>query len=317
MTSDSRRSRSTDIGPPPLDWDQLDCRAQFDYIKVWYSHKAFLPAMTGSKKWNKLTHGQTGYSFTLQDPIRQDIEILVKHLKNPILAAIQLRVDLKPKLTVPESTREALLVDTFNAMAGRFRPEDVALWGYGTRGAVNGTGQTPRPFHRRFPRDDEFLVYGQRGDRAQSTAYLKRTNEGALVDPAEHCVRMELTLWRQGLMEVGLNALSELLGFPYQMVFRKHFRIVSNPRVRAVKSRSATVLRKLEQKMWRGWATAGVGKFAISPDLPDDTLNMNVRRILARSKQQLPSSDYVLTSDRLSTEKIGSAFKQLGRRLKV
>ena len=304
-------------GPPPLDWDQLDCRAEFDYVKVWHPRRAVLPAMTGSKQWIKLNRGQKGYSFTLQDPIRQDIEILVEHLENPTLIAIQLRVDLKPKLTVPESTREALLVDTFGAMAGRFRPEDEALWGYGTRGAVNGKGQTPRPFHQRFPRDDEFLVYGQRADRAQSTAYLKRTNEGVPLDPVDHCVRMELTLWRAGLIEVGLNSLGELFGYPYQRAFRKHFRIVGKPRVRAVGSRSAAELRKLEQKMWRGWATAGVGKFAISPELPDDTLNMNVRRIVARAKQQLPSADYVLTSDRPSTEKIGSAFKQLGRRLKV
>lgn len=119
------------------------------------------------------------------------------------------------------------------------------------------------------------------------------------------------------LSEVGLNSLGELLGYPYQRAFRKHFRIVGNPRVRAVRSRSPTELRKLEQKMRRGWATAGIGKFAISPELPVDTINMNVRRIVARSKQQLPFSDYVLTSDRLSTEKIGSAFKQLGRRLKL
>ena len=304
-------------GPLPLDWDQLDCRAEFDYIKVWHPKRSLLPAMTGTKNWNKLAYGQPGYSFTMQDPIREDIEILVEHLGNPTLAGIQLRVDLKPKRSVPESTREALLVGTFNAMAGRFRPEIEALWGYGTRGAVNGKGQTPRPFHRRFPRSDEFLVYGQRDNRAQSTAYLKRTNEGVPLDPVDHCVRMELTLWRAGLMEVGLNALNELLGYPYQRDFRKHFRIVGNPRVRAVRSRSAAELRKLEQKMWRGWATAGVGKFAISPELPDDTLSMNMRRIVARSKQQLPASDYVLTSDRLSTEKIGSAFKQLGRRLKV
>jgi hypothetical protein len=200
-------------------------------------------------------------------------------------------------------------------VAGRFRPEDEALWGYGTRGGVSGKGQKPKPFHRRFPEPHEELVYGRRHDRAQATAYWKRTNEREALDLTRQSVRMEFTLWKAGLIELKLDCVSDLFDFSYQKVFTKHFRIVSHPRVRAVNKRTATELAKLERRMWRGWDTAGVGKFAISPELPIDTINMYARQIQARSRQQLPLTDYVLVRDRDATRNLGNAFKQLQRRM--
>jgi hypothetical protein len=282
---------------------------------VWFKKKALIPATTGTKKWNKSKHGRAGYTLTLQDPVRQDIETLVKSLDNPSLTALQVTVDLKPTEVMSDSDRHNLFLDTFRAVAGRFRPEDEALWGYGTRGGVSGKGQKPKPFHRRFPEPHEELVYGRKHDRAQATAYWKRTNEGASLDPTQQSVRMEYTLWRAGLMELNLDRVSDLFGFPYQQVFTKHFRIVSHPRVRAVSKRAVTELVKLERRMWRGWDTAGVGKFAISPELPVDTINNYARQILARSRQQLPVVDYVLVRDREATKNVGNALKQFQRRL--
>ena len=302
-------------GPPCLLWDRLDCHAHFDYIQVWFKRKVPLPATTGTKKWNKLKHGQTGYTLTLQDPVRQDIETLVKSLDNPPLSAIQITVDLKPKEAMSDAVRDSLLLNTFRAVAGRFRPEDEALWGYGTRGGVSGEGQKPKPFHRRFPEPHEELVYGRKHDRAQATAYWKRTNERESLDPTKQSVRMEYTLWRAGLMELNLDRTSDLFGFKYQQIFARHFRIVSHPRVRAVNKRTEAELARLERRMWRGWDTAGVGKFAISPELPTDTIHRYARQIQARSRQQLPLTDYVLVRDTEATKNVGNAFKQLQRRL--
>lgn len=302
-------------GPPRLDWDQLDCHAQFDYIKVWHEKEVRLPALTGTYHWIPPARGHNGPTLTVQDPLLQDIQLLIGLLGDPYPSGFQLAVDLSPNATVPISARENLLLDTFDAVAGRFRPEDEALWGYGTRGGVKAKGQRPKPFHRRFPLPDEELVYGNRYGWMQSTVYLKRTNEGEILDPQSHCVRMELTFTRGAPGEVGITKLSQLCGMAYQKLFNKHFRIISHPRVRAVNTRSAKELGKLERKMWRGWATAGVGKFAISPELPPDTMPHSRRRIAARGRQQLPNSDYVLHRDNLATEKIGGALRQLQRRL--
>ena len=303
------------LGPPALDWEYLDCRAQFDYIKIWHPKKESFPLLSGTTNWARLTHGHTGFYLTVQDPLLQDIQKIVEHFGDPKLASIQLAVDLKPKPTVADGTREILLLNTFCAVAGRFRPEDEALWGYGVRGGVSAVGQKPQPFHRRFPEPNEELVYGHRGGWMQSTAYLKRTNEGKPLDAAEQRMRMELTLRTGGLIKLGLYHLAQLCGLSYRQLFRKHFRIISQPRVRAESSKTSAELLKLEQRMWRGWNTAGVGKFGIAPLLPDDTITMSVNQISARARQQLPLSDYVLERDNMATEKFGTAFKQLQRRM--
>lgn len=302
-------------GAPSLKWEQLDCRAQFDFIKVWHPKKVRLPTLSGTKKWTPLTHGHQGQYLTVQDPQLHDIDALIEHLGDPRLASIQLTVDLKPRATVPPAEIDDLLLNTFFAVAGRFRPEDEAMWGYGIRGGVRAVGQTPRPFHRRFPEPNEELVYGHRGGWMQSTVYLKRINERRTLEADEQSVRMELTMKQWALMGIGLDHLSQLGGFKYQSKFNKHFRIISHPRVRAVSTRSSTELVTMERRMWRGWETAGVGKFGISLLMPDDTITISVRQIAARERQQLPLSHYVLVRDHMATEKIGSAFKQLQRRM--
>ena len=158
-------------------------------------------------------------------------------------------------------------------------------------------------------------MYGHRGGWMQSTAYLKRTNERADMEPSEHRVRMELTLTRGGVMEVGLDRLSDLCGYAYRPSFTKHFRIVKEPRIKAISSLAASDVETMTRRMWRAWATAGVGKFGISPEFPPDTIHAAERQIIARGKQQLLQSDYVLLRDHRSTEKIGNALKQLQRRM--
>ena len=308
---------SRTAGPPNIDWTQNTCRAQFDYIKVWHDRKVLLPPLSGTKRWVPEVRGDTVFTLTVQDPTRSDIDKLIKALDNPKIASLQLAVDIQPNAGLDPVERERLLLETFYAVAGRFRPEDEAYWAYGTRGGVTGPTQKPKPFHRRFPSPNEELVYGRRGRWMQSTMYLKRVNERALLDPSEHRVRMELTVTRWAVMELGLDLLADLLGYRYQKTFNKHFRIVSAPRVRAVARRSAADLRKLERRMWRGWEIAGVGKFAIAPELPRDTIISDIKPINARRRQQLPHEDYVLTRDQGSTSEIGNALRQLERRMAV
>lgn len=302
-------------GPPPLNLDQLDCTAKLDYIKVGATKKKRTPALTGTSHWTPPKRGYRWFTLTVQDPLLTDIEVLIEHLGNPPLMGFQLTVDLMPKPAVTLAERETLLLDTFHAVAGRFRPEDEALWGYGVRGGTDGVGKKPKPFHRRFPEPHEELVYGHKGGWMQSTAYLKRTNEGTEMDPSEHRVRMELTLTGGGATEIGFKTLSDLCGYAYRATFTKHFRVVQEPRIRAVRSRDEVDLVKMTRRMWRAWATAGVGKFGISHEFPPDTINASKQQILARGKQQLAASDYVLVRDQKATEKIGNALRQLQRRM--
>lgn len=302
-------------GPPAVNWDELDCTAKFDYIKVLCLKQGRFPKLTGTHKWNRQPHGQDGYTLTVQDPLQSDIQKLIEHLGDPMILSVQLTVDLKPKSTVAPTDLEPFLVETFYAVAGRFRPEDKALWSYGRRGGVDGAGKNPKQFHRRFPAPTEELVYGHRNMWMQSTAYLKRTNEGEDLGLNEQRMRMELTLNGEGVTTFGIVRLSNLNGFNYRSAFTKHFRIVGQPRLRAARGRDDAEIVRLERRMWRAWQTAGVGKFGISHEFPPDTIISNIKQIKVRDRQQLPLSDYILKRDQRATKEIGNAFTQLQRRM--
>jgi hypothetical protein len=237
-----------------------------------------------------------------------DIEALVDRMDDPMLMSFQLTVDLKPKTTLPAAEREALLLETFHAVAGRFRPEDEALWAYDVRGGTDDVGRAPKPFHRRFPHPNEELVYGRRGGWMQSTVYLKRTNEGVEIAEEERAVRMELTLVRGGVMEVGLDRLSGFRNLGYRPMFTKHFRVIAEPRVRAIRTRDEKTLARMNRRMWRAWATAGVGKFGTSQSFRPDTLLTSVSRIAARESQQLPMTNHVLVRDQDCWRQWGAVF---------
>jgi hypothetical protein len=231
--------------------------------------------------------------------------------------ALELSVDFRPKTTTRLDGREQLLCDTHGALAARFRPEDMTPWGYGVRGGLTGAKQKPMPFHQRLPGPDEELIYGGRGDFLQSKLYLKRVDNAVALPPDEHRVRLELTMRRGALMDhFKLAKLDDLVGYPYRAAFTKHFRVVAGPRLRLNREIEPREQRKRELRMARAWATAGVGKFAVAPELPFETSPIAVRQIRTRSQRQLPLEHYVLLRDQAANAKIGDAFKNLERRMR-
>jgi hypothetical protein len=302
--------------PPPLDLDCLDCRASIDYLTVVIREK--LPAMPSKLKclikWHK-DKGDSVQLLTLHDPAKADIATVLAATDNPMLFRLELAVDFKPKPAIPEHDREALLNDTFVAIAARFRPEDMTPWGYGTRGGLTGPKQKPNPFHQRLPGPNEELIYGHRGDYLQSKLYLKTVDQGAALPRSEYRVRTELTLKRGALMEYNLHTLDDLVGYGYRAKFTKHFRIVSGARLREVGNLTTIERDERQRRLDKAWGTAGVGKFAISPELPPETNKFASAQIKARAKNQLPLDQYVLERHQAANAKIGDAFKKLQLRM--
>lgn len=302
--------------PPTLELDRLDCRASIDYLSVVFpeSRPAVLPVLSCTPKWHK-KRGETTHTLTLHDPTRADIAKIVGAMDNPMLFALELAIDFTPRAFVEESERESLLRNTFVAVAARFRPEDMTPWGYGARGGLTGPNQKPLPFHQRLPSPDEELIYGRRGAYMQSKLYLKRVDQGDSLLAEKHRVRMELTMTRGGLMELQLVRLQDLLMYEFRSRFTKHFRIVSGARLRMDRKLDEKELIKRERRMARAWTTAGVGKFAVSPELPFETDSIAARQIKTRSGKQLPLEHYVLLRDQAANAKIGDAFKKLQLRM--
>jgi hypothetical protein len=302
--------------PPPLALDHLACRASIDYLTVVIQEKrpAILPALGCIAKWFK-KKGDSHQSLTLHDPSRADIQKIVDALGNPMLFVLELSVDFSPLSSVPDIDRDRLLRETFVAVAARFRPEDMTQWGYGLRGGLTRCGQVPLPFHQRLPGPDEELIYGGRGRFMQSKVYLKRVDQGAALPAHQHRVRMELAIKRGGLGEFGLDRLNDLVGYAFRSQFTKHFRIVSGVRLRWDRGLGEKEKIKRERRMARAWATAGVGKFAVSPELPPDTMRSDVRMIATRATNQLPLKHHVLERDQPANAKIGEAFRKLQLRM--
>lgn len=302
--------------PPDLELDRLDCRAHIDYLSVisYESRPDLLPVLSCIYKWHK-KKGETAQTLTLHDPTKADIIKVVEAMGNPMLFALELAVDFTPRSSVDDGEREMLLCDTYVAMAARFRPEDMTPWGYGARGGLKGRGQKPLPFHQRLPSPTETLIYGVRGAYLQSKLYLKRVDQEMALDPANHRVRLELTSRCGALMTFGLNKLADLIGYEFRSRFTKHFRIVAGPRLRLDQKPTDTERVVREKRMKRAWATAGVGKFAVSKLLPFETDAFSAQRIKARAKKQLPLEHYVLLRDQAANAKIGDAFKKLQLRM--
>lgn len=304
--------------PPDLELNRLDCRAVIDYLTVAYpeKHPAVLPVLAGRPKWHR-TKGDSTWTLTLHDPSPKDIGLLRDALGDPLLMKLELSVDFRPKKAVIEAERDALLADTHVALAARFRPEDMTPWGYGLRGGLTEKGQKPMPFHRRLPEPAEELIYGGRGDFLQSKLYLKRVDQDAPLQASEHRVRLELTMRRGALMtHFEMDRLGDLIGFPYRATFTKHFRIVAGPRLRLNRKLEPKEQRKRELRMARAWVKAGVGKFAVAPELPFETNAFAATQIRARTRQQLPFEHYVLRRDQAANAKIGDAFKKLELRMR-
>lgn len=232
-----------------------------------------------------------------------------------LVMAIEIAVDLRPKLELEISTARLTLENTFLAVAARFRPEDQALWDHSTRGAVKKTGGPVEPLERRMARLGEQVVYGHRTDFMQAKLYLKERDQGRALPSEEHRVRMEVTLRRWACLEFGIDHVQDLIAFPFRSKFATHFRLVDRPEVRGWNRLSLEERTRRSKRMVRAWSTAGVGKFSVGDRPREEIIAPAVQRVQARSRSQLPISEYKLIRDQKANAKIGVALMNLQRRM--
>ena len=288
--------------------DELRFSAKIDYVTVTNGGiKIPLPALSGSIEWTRPNRRMADWQLTIHDPTPADLRVVTKAYENPMVMALEVAVDLTPKVRREPAEHARTLETVFTAVAAQFRPEDKALWVYGRRGAVSGRGKKPEPLERRFGRPNEEVVHGHRGDFMQAKLYLKTLDHGALLSEHEQSVRMEITLRRTGCMEFGLSNLSDLFGYSYRKKLATQFRIIDRPEVRMVRGMTAEELAKRTKRMNRAWQTAGVSKFAVGDAPRADTLDREIARVQARERAQLPADQFKLVRDQGANAKIGAA----------
>lgn len=303
--------------PPPLAVDELKFSAKIDYVTFnKWGLKIDLPPLTGTPKWIRIKYTDD-WMLSIHDPTAADIKIIVKEMENPTLFAFEMALDIEPKESLDPVSRIQFLELLFTAVAARFRPEDKALWDYGLRGGVSGRGQKPQALERRFPRPNESVLYGHRGDFMQPKLYLKIMDQGKDLPPSSHRVRMEVSLRGWACGRFGLSTANDLLGYPYRKKFTTHFRIIDRPEVKLLQGMTDFDFKKRTKQMLRAWLTAGVGKFTVEAKPRDDIFPTVVARIKARAKAQLPSHQFKMMRDQEANAKIGAALLGLERRFKA
>lgn len=307
--------------PPMVQSGQIKFAAKIDYVTIKVSSKTVqLPDFDGVPKWGERKDSSGLWTFTIHDPTRRDIIKLVEAFRDPLLWDIEVAVDLSPKAKLTLEERKAFLRETFLAVAGRFRPEDASLWGYGSRGAVIERRGKVEPLERRQASPGEQVIYGGRREFMQAKLYYKVSDQDAPLPPEQHVVRMELHLKRGACIddEIGLTRMSDLLGYKYRATFAKHFRIILEPDLRNAKSLSPAEAKKRTQVMWRAWSKAGVAKFPDGEhpeDFPKETFKPQRSLIKKRRRAQVAQGHYKLMRDLEANRRIGHALSNLERRM--
>ena len=304
--------------PPPLPVDDLKFSAKIDYVTFTNGGIKFpLSRLSGSDEWTR-KKGSSDWQLTIHDPTVADLKIIATEYENPMIVAFELAIDMAPKADLEPVSRSHLLETAFAAVAGRFRPEDKALWDYGQRGAVKERGQKPDQLERRFARSDEEVLYGHRStDFMQAKLYLKTIDQGKELTLPEQSVRMEVTLRRWACIQFGLSNAMDLFGYPYRSIFTTQFRIIDHPEVRLLRGLGEAEIEKRTKRMALAWKTAGVGKFPAEARPRADIMEVAVAQMRARARAQLPAGQFKLLRDQHSNAKIGVALTGLQRRMKA
>lgn len=300
---------------PTLEFDLLDVRASFDYVKLHYPIRAksrFAP--DPRYRW-AYTKGASKCTLTVHDPAPADLRTVCDRLDDPLIAEIEISVDLWPAADVPMEERAQLLERTFVALALRFRPDDELAHGAGFKGAFSAGWVGAKPFHRRWAKPGETLVYSHRGEGHGAKLYLKNRDQGRHLPPEQHRVRIETTMRSpKGLHFKPFGQLSSLSNGLLRRHFAKVFRIIDRPEVRKPSRYTAEKLAEHNERMMSMWMKAGVGAFAQRP-LPADATPWAKAASKYREDETLPLDVYRLRRDIAANAIIGERLRKLDRQM--
>ena len=290
-----------------IDLDRLNFRAKIDLVTLRTSRKMPLPKLDGRVKWSRKEHFKR---FTLHDPSPNDISALAA-LGGPLrILELEVAVDVRPALTLPLDSRltmlEAVMVELF---AKRLDPRSGGMMRSSFRAFYRrlAGGYTVGPFNRRLPLPTDQQLHGGRTDAAQVKAYLKRVDQGRVIELAECVARVEVRLAADGLDAHGLKGLTDLDGFKYRkqlMPYFRHFAGAEQRQRRAASQTSQTLRRALQQIDQRHWQAVGVGAFVGKGDRESTSVRLRrdqpVNKRIGQALGRLEANFRITKSARLS-----------------
>lgn len=226
------------------DLSLLVFHAKLDFLTVYTPRKLELPELEGSCYWPREHHGKR---LTIHDPSPEDVRALCGALGAPMLAEIEVAVDVNCVPSVAASSRdEVLKMVIVNIFAWGLDPDGNGLIGP-LRGYFCPELRKVQPFNHRLPQPSHQLLYGHRTDPVQVKAYYKKTDCRRRLSPVAWRARVEVALRREGLLAHGLSTLADLQVFRFRKELSGYFRHVKAATMRVLDRRntSASQLHRL------------------------------------------------------------------------
>ena len=123
-----------------------------------------------------------------------------------------------------------------------------------------------------------------------------------------------MTIYGRALFDFGVRKPSGLHDFGFRKRLAKSFRIVDRATVRHRSRRSAKRTAELSLVLSKAWSRAGVNALH-PPPMPTDSSKIAKDAVATRSNQLLPIKDYRLERHAVAHLLIGTALRQLDRRM--
>lgn len=290
----------------PLDFTNIILTAKIDYVTIATPGKIVLPQLIGTPRWSVTEHHKR---LTIHDCAPSDLPKLIEALNDPPILELEIAVDAAPKHKTTRDAHQAALERLFDGYLDYLHPYDAPLMSTGFMGMFNPITKKPEPLdERRLDRRLQ-VIWGARSHPAQTKLYIKArdgnlgTGDSKALSWQQSCTRVEVRLSDAGLVEHGLNSLSDLQSFKVRQCLSPYLRIVRGSRRRDRQTASlpapALLARKLLQKvndeMWRD---VGAPAFRLLQDpkmivfLRDQAANARIGNALARLERQLTSTKF-------------------------
>lgn len=247
-----------------FDLSKLIFTAKIDFLTVHTPGKQGLPPLDGRPFWSRTENYR---KLSVHDPSPADLVAIASTFDNPLLAELEVAVDIVPHRSVDSAARnlliDALMVDLIaKGLTPAVVHGDLA---FRFRGAFEGTRAQFRllPFNRRLPSPQAQQLHGRRHDALQVKSYAKKVDQGRDLPSDAHVARVEVRISGDGLHLHNLVYTLDLAGFRYRkrlMPYFRHMKTVRRPRtLRSQTSLLAILQAKQHEFLLQHWQRVGVG----------------------------------------------------------
>jgi hypothetical protein len=287
-----------------IGFQQLEFRAQIDFVTIATPGKVDLPALLGTPKWN----AESSYRYlTIHDPRPEDVARLTPVFPQPQIIEVEIAVDAVPVRRVTgENDREALATAMHGWVARHLYPFDGPYMRDAVVQAYAPELHRVVRFNYRCPQPQWQLLYGHRDDLVQVKGYVKKLDQGQPVERRRRGMRVEVALRGMLCAHHGLNTLEDLVGFRYRSRLLPYLRAVGQPFpvskrttmpvIKVVNRRRESERSKIISRVWPKLGVQGIrGVQELGPLwFPRDQVwNARVGKALHRLQESFSRAEFV------------------------